>query len=49
MDGNIVQVNFEASDAISTCIDDSLGWISAPAFVGASAGLESIGVKTADL
>ena len=38
-----------ASDAISTCIDDGLGWISAPVFVGASAGLESIGVKTADL
>ena len=38
-----------ASDTISTCIDDGLGWISAPVFVGASAGLESIGVKTADL
>ena len=38
-----------ASDAISTCIDDGLGWNSAPVFVGASAGLESIGVKTADL
>ena len=38
-----------ASDAISTWIDDGLGWNSAPVFVGASAGLESIGVKTADL
>ena len=38
-----------ASDAISTCIDDGLGWISAPVFVGASAGLESISLKTADL
>ena len=35
-----------ASDTISI---DGLGWISAPVFVGASAGLESIGVKTADL
>ena len=32
------------SDAISTCIDHGLGWISVPVFVGASAGHESIGV-----
>ena len=38
-----------ASDAISTCFDDGLGWVSASVFVGASAGLEIIGAKKADL